>query len=304
MVSLTPSARIAKAMRAAPSVAEVARSADLPKRSVQNVLQGSVPSVDRADEICRALGISLTIGSVRPQSSLENRRPYFENSPILPPLDPPPEPRLVDLLARLADGWEGLGDHQREHVKTALLANLDLAGAKGRGRFGPMLRRLLLDGPHLALVPPPEDGADEAPGGRPVEMYELETAAGAGAVDLDHAPIRGSVWFRREWLDRRGLDPTQCAVISVRGTSMELTLMDGCSILVARHRTRRREGRVYVVWTEDGLIVKRAGRGEDGEWMLMSDAGPPDWPPVPWPHAAKIKGEVIWTARTLVTASE
>ena len=135
-------------------------------------------------------------------------------------------------------------------------------------------------------------------------MHELETAAGGGAVDIDEAPFKGNVWFRREWLDRHGLDPNQCVVIGVRGKSMEPTLIDGCSILVARdeRRHRLRAGRVYVLLTEDGLVVKRAGR-EDGKWMLLSDAGPPDWPTTTWPRDAEVKGEVIWTARTLVPTS-
>ena len=182
-------------------------------------------------------------------------------------------------------------------------ADLELAGAAERGRFRPLLNRLLLESPNLALAPFPDDGG-EPPDGRPVGMHELETAAGGGAVDIDEARFKGNVWFRREWLDRYALDPDQCVVIGARGRSMEPTLMDGCSILVARdeRRRRRRDGRVYVLLTEDGLIVKRAGR-EDGEWVLVSDAGPPEWPPVPWPHDAEIKGEAIWTARTLVRAS-
>ena len=66
-------------------------------------------------------------------------------------------------------------------------------------------------------------------------------------------------------------------------------------------RPRPHEGRIYVVLTEDGLVAKCAGRTDD-EWMLLSAAGPPGWPPAPW-RGAEVKGEVIWTARTLAATS-
>ena len=240
-----------------------------------------------------------------------NEPPHSQIGALRGELERVPDRRLAELLARLVDHWEALGPVERRNLESALSGLLDLAAALSRDR-GPARSRSLEtreepgvyttmpdrpDGPRLALAPvsvtATDDGGDP-PGGRPVPMHELEVAAGGGAVDIDDAPLRGRVWFRREWLDRRGLDPTRCVVIDVRGGSMEPTLADGCSILVARDRTSRRGGRVYVVRTEDGLVAKRAGR-EDGEWRLVSDAGPPDWPPAPW-RGAEVKGEVIWTA--------
>ena len=120
--------------------------------------------------------------------------------------------------------------------------------------------------------PPAADGPY-----RPVPVRELAAAAGGGAVDLDET-IRGWLYFRREWLDRQAIDPTQADVIQVRGESMEPTLPDGCSILMDRRRREPRSGRVYVVRTEEGIVVKRARR-DSGRWILSSDH--PAWPPRP-----------------------
>jgi len=139
--------------------------------------------------------------------------------------------------------------------------------------------------------------ADDVAGARPVDVVELAAAAGGGA-DAASEEVVGRLWFRRDWLDRRGLDPARCAVIGVTGESMEPTLPDGCSILVDRARTRRRRGRVYVLRTGDGLIAKRAGKDDGGGWLLESDH--PAWEPVPWPDDAETVGEVIWTARSLI----
>ena len=60
-------------------------------------------------------------------------------------------------------------------------------------------------------------------------------------------------------------------------------------------------GSPYVVRTEDGLIVKRAGRDPSGAWQLISDH--PDkraGPNRPWPPEAEIIGEVEWAARTFL----
>jgi len=108
------------------------------------------------------------------------------------------------------------------------------------------------------------------PGTRPVDVVEFAAAAGGG-TEIDSERVRGLAWFSRSWLDRLGLDATKCAIIRVRGESMEPALPDGCSIMFDRSRQDRREHGIYVVRTNGGLIVKRAvksGRGwELVEWL-------------------------------------
>ena len=129
---------------------------------------------------------------------------------------------------------------------------------------------------------------------RHIEIHEVEASAGGGR-SIEDAPIKGYLAFQRVWLKRHAIDPRQATVISVAGDSMEPTLSDGCSILVDHNRHTRRKGRIYVLQTEDGLIVKRAGREKAG-WQILSDN--PYWPPAPWPEDAQIVGEVRWAART------
>ncbi len=133
-----------------------------------------------------------------------------------------------------------------------------------------------------------------------IGVSPITPAAGSGAV-VDDERITGGLKFRRDWLRKHGLDPRQCRVLQVMGESMEPTLVDGASILVNLARQRRRDGRIYVVRTEDGLIVKRAGKDPTGAWQLVSDN--PDkriWPTRPWPLDAPMIGEVKWTGRTFL----
>ena len=141
------------------------------------------------------------------------------------------------------------------------------------------------------------DAGGDMPAVRPVEVVEVAAAAGGGAEVYDDTVV-GRLWFRDDWLDRQSIDPDQCNVISVRGESMEPTLPDGCSILVDRSqgRRRRRVGRIFVMRTEDGLVVKRVGRDEERNWQIESEH--PAWPPVPWSDTTEIIGEVRWAART------
>ena len=130
---------------------------------------------------------------------------------------------------------------------------------------------------------------------RPVAVREVvEASGGYGTYPGDEA-VTNYAWFRQGWLKQHNINPDQADVIKVAGDSMEPTLPDGSSILVDRQRRSRRKGRIYVLQTEDGLMVKRAGREKTG-WQLLSDN--PYWPSVAWPDDAQVVGEVRWSART------
>ena len=134
------------------------------------------------------------------------------------------------------------------------------------------------------------------PGMRPVDVVEFAVAAGGGD-EVDGERVRGLAWFARVWLDRLNLDAARCAIIRVRGESMEPTLPDGCLILFDWNRRDRPEGRIYVVRTDGGLIVKRAAMRRRG-WDLASDK--PAVEPEPWPANAGTDrpGRCAWTRPT------
>ena len=134
-------------------------------------------------------------------------------------------------------------------------------------------------------------------GARPVEVVELG-AGGSDGADLVGEEVVGSVWFRQDWLERRGLDPSRCVVVRASGDSMEPLLSEGAPILVDRKRRRRVENRIFVVRTVDGLIAKRAGRDRGGKWQLVSEQS--SCAPMPWPKDAETIGQAIWTTRSLI----
>lgn len=80
----------------------------------------------------------------------------------------------------------------------------------------------------------------------------------------------------------------------MRGESM---VPDGCSILVDRTRRKPVDGRICVVQTGVGAVVKRAGETKDGRELHSAR---PSWEPAPRPVGAEAIGQVVWTARSLV----
>ena len=129
----------------------------------------------------------------------------------------------------------------------------------------------------------------------PVPLREVAPAAGAGAAIFGEEVV-GYVPFLRTWLRERSIDPDHSDVVPVSGGSMHPTLPDGCHILVDRSRTEPHEDHIYVMRTEEGLVVKRLGLDKDGHWEARSDNE--DYPPVPLRYGAEIIGEVRWAGRT------
>ena len=258
-------------------------------RGILDPTRRQAPSVDRAAEICAALGLTLSISS--PGGSRTDGEDDGAGAGSAGALSEPP-----------AAAWGG--------AAAAGPPAVPIFGLEGPVRA---LARLVADAggdpiPEELRARPASDfaGSDARPvaaanengvppGARSVGTREVAAAAGGGAVDLDEAPVKGPVWFRRDWLDGHGMDPTRCVVISVRGESMEPTLPAGSKILVDRDRTRRRAGRIFVVTTGEGLVVKRLERN-GRQWFLASDH--PSWQPVPWPREAEVVGEVRWASRT------
>ena len=252
-------------------------------RGILDPTREQAPSVDRAAEICAALGLTLSIEPAAGSRAGDGNDAALSEpkasawgaaSEAVPPTAVPvgglegAVQALVRLVARAG------GDPIPDELRAPPSARLASADAR-------------------PVAAANDDGV--TPGARSVGTREVEAAAGGGAVNLDEAPVKGPVWFRRDWLDGHGIDPTLSVVISVRGESMEPTLPAGSKILVDRTRTRRRAGRIFVVTTEEGLVVKRLER-RGRQWFLASDH--PSWEAVPWPREAEVVGEVRWASRT------
>ena len=261
-----------------------ATRAGLPDNAIRHVLDGHEPKVSRAAEICAALGLEFYIGPPRGDPGADVLNPGARDSGGrgLPAASVRDLEGHAQGLARIVT--DAGGDPVPEDLRPVLMERWDLTPpASG-----------LADPSALAVAAANEDGMP--PGARPVDVHGLRAAAGGGAL-VEGEEVRSQAWFRRDWLDRHGLDPTRCLIVDVAGGSMEPVLPDGCSVLVDRNRRRRYVGRIYLARTDEGLVVKRAGKDEGGGWLLTSESDAPEHAPIPWPADAETIGEVRWMAQ-------
>ena len=87
---------------------------------------------------------------------------------------------------------------------------------------------------------------------------------------MNDEPSVGHYAFNKDWLRKRGLNPKNLSVISVRGNSMEPDLYNGDLILLNQDETTLEEGNIYAMRFSDGLFVKRVQHFPQGIIRLLS----------------------------------
>lgn len=103
-------------------------------------------------------------------------------------------------------------------------------------------------------------------------VKRLDVQAGAGIPQENgHEEISGTHAYRRDWLEKRGLFASACAVIEVKGESMEPTICDGDVVLINTAERKIKSGNIYAFRTEEGVRLKRLHRQLDGRVRVTSD---------------------------------
>ena len=126
-------------------------------------------------------------------------------------------------------------------------------------------------------------------------------AAGSGELVFEAEEIDKSHGFRRDYMQRRGLNPSRCKLFTVKGESMLPTLTDGAVVLVNMADREVVSGLVYALIVGDGLRVKRLFRRPDGVIEMRSDNPMQHmYPPEPiYDGNAAVIGRVVWQAGDL-----
>lgn len=128
-----------------------------------------------------------------------------------------------------------------------------------------------------------------------VPSYGVEASAGNGSPVSDEQVI-GRFAFKRSWLERKGLNAQQLAVVTARGDSMEPTVRDGDILLIDRNVARISADGIYLIERDNELYCKRLQRLFDGGVTIMSDN--PRYEPQQLPGEAagalNVTGRVIW----------
>lgn len=120
-------------------------------------------------------------------------------------------------------------------------------------------------------------------------------SAGTGEVVWDYEEIEQSHAFRRDWMQRRSLNPARCKLYEVKGESMAPTLNSGDTVMINMADREVVSGELFALVADDGLRVKRLHKRGGGVWMHSDN---PDQlrysPELIEDHNAAVIGRVVW----------
>ena len=257
----------------------VALRAGLPIRSVNGILEGHVPSVERAAEVAAALGLEFYIG---------------------PPRTPAAPPRAGVMIPGLRDLEAGAKAINRFVLEVGGNPIPDEAGGdplpdeSGGGR-APVTVSDTAGSPSATTDP---DRSDGAPGEYLEAAYASEVRASAGGgewVFEESADFR--VRLRRSALPR-WVNTRDLVCIRVSGDSMEPGIRDGDLLAIDHSRIEPTDNRKFAVSTDDGLVVKRLLHTGSG-WELASDNPRRASRNRPMRGDDRIVGQVAWNGPPL-----
>lgn len=104
-----------------------------------------------------------------------------------------------------------------------------------------------------------------------IRHARFRLAAGVGGYEIHYDNSDGGpLYFRREWLQRRGLKPDKLIALKVHGASMEPGLFEGDTVVVNLADVEPTDGSVFALNYEGQCVVKRLKR-DAGQWWITSD---------------------------------
>lgn len=149
-------------------------------------------------------------------------------------------------------------------------------------------------GPDPAPLPaeavlPPKMAVEPITEFRKIPSVEVRASAGTGEM-VSEEPRGSPLRIDPDRLPRWARSHTLSCIGAV-GDSMEPEIHAGDVLVVATSCNEAVNGQIVVVHTDDGLVVERNRKTEDG-WELASDN--PKYPPRPASDDDRIVGRVAW----------
>lgn len=130
-----------------------------------------------------------------------------------------------------------------------------------------------------------------------VPRLDVSASAGHGAF-VDREKERCRLAFRRDWLTREGISTNDLAVIEARGDSMEPTIGSGDLLLIDLAQRNPAIPGIFVLRTDDTLLVKRLQLDLRGQVVARSD-NHAYGELVASPDEIDVIGRAVWSGRRL-----
>lgn len=131
-----------------------------------------------------------------------------------------------------------------------------------------------------------------------VPVYDVAASAGYGAL-VEEETVVHSIAFPPEYLRQlTRTNPSNLAVISVKGESMEPTLLDNDIVLVDMSKRSLSYDGLFVLRFDEALHVKRVGRSPKRQHVTIISDNRELYPPME-ANASDIEpvGKVLWYGR-------
>ncbi|MGL6025949.1 MAG: LexA family transcriptional regulator [Vibrio sp.] len=130
--------------------------------------------------------------------------------------------------------------------------------------------------------------------------YRIQVSAGHGALNPENMEPTRYLAFRRKWLNYRGFNEKDLAIVWAKGDSMEPTIHNNDTLVVHMARNKPQDGHIYIFRNGDELFVKRY-QSALGSWRLISDN--PMYETVSIPkdeqHQFDVVGQVVHIAKDI-----
>lgn len=143
-----------------------------------------------------------------------------------------------------------------------------------------------------------EEGQPSPDGAPLVPVYDVAASAGHGAM-VDYEAKAYSLAFPPDYLKNiTSSAPKNLSIISVKGESMEPTLLDDDIVLLDASKTNLSFDGMFVLRFDDALHVKRVGRSaKPGHVMIISDNNTLFPPMETKAEDIQAVGKVLWYGR-------
>ena len=115
-------------------------------------------------------------------------------------------------------------------------------------------------------------GEENAGGVDTVELVEVAAAPNSGELIYDET-VKRKLALPTVLLGELAARPRDCQCMRIKGDAMAPTLPDGSLLLVDRLSREWLDGKIYVMETEFGLIVRKVKEDENVGWAILEHEG-------------------------------
>lgn len=104
-----------------------------------------------------------------------------------------------------------------------------------------------------------------------IKRVDFKLSAGVTGFSIEYLNgDRAPIFFRKDWLDKRGYKAEKLHALPISGQSMETSMFEGDLVVINVDDTQPIDGEVFAANYEGELVIKRMVR-ESGNWYLASD---------------------------------